>query len=97
MKFKIEEVAIDAIYNVCVNGYYNDGVIMIGNRVAFQFDLETTPHSTAAEFLSAVKSRVEASQPVISEEEEAEKALAEQAKALLDGYVGDNITLNPPI
>ena len=95
MKYKITKIATDAIHNVTVNGYYNSDNIQIGGIVVFQFDLDETPHNTKAEFLTAVKERIENNQPVISEEEQAEITLAEQAKTLLDEYVGNNITLNP--
>lgn len=97
MKFKIIETAIDAVYNITVNGYYNDNDIQIGEIVAFQFDLETTPHANKTEFLAAIKLRIESAQPIISEEEAEKIALAETAKDLLDEYIDTNITLNPPI
>ena len=96
-KFKIIETAIDAVYNITVNGYYNDNDIQVGEIVAFQFNLETTPHASKAEFLASIKLEIENSQPIISEEELEKMALAETAKDLLDTYIDTNITLNPPI
>ena len=97
MKFKIVETAIDAVHNITVNGYYNDNDIQIGEIVAFQFNLETTPHANETEFLASLKLKIENSQPTFSEEEVEKKALAKTAKDLLDEYIDTDITLNPLI
>ena len=92
MKFTIDETSVDAAYQVAVNGHYEDGT-----EGVFQFNLDETPHSTKTEFLAAVKERVEAAQPVLSAEEQEKKDLAETAKALLDTYIGTEITLDAPV
>ncbi len=97
MYFKVESISLDAIYQVTINGYYNDGTNMVGDKVAFQFDIDTVPHSTKAEFLAAIKLRIEAAQPIISQEEQEKKALAITAKNLLTEYVNSNISLLPPV
>lgn len=98
MKFTIQSTSVDAAYNVTINGVYKDDEgNQVGDERAFQFDLDATPHENQTEFLQACKARIEAAQPVLSAEEAEKLALAEQAKALLDTYVGKDVTLAAPV
>jgi hypothetical protein len=90
IKFKLVETGIDAVQNVTVNGYYVDGTTRVSKDKAFSFD----PTEVS---LTGMQDAVSAAQPIPDEEAIAKQTAAETALALLDAYIGTDVTLDAPV
>ena len=90
IEFKLEEVGVDANYNVTANGYYVDGTTRVSKNKVFSFDpVKVSP--------AEMKTVVSNAQPIPDPELKARKAAAQTAIAKISSLVGTNVKLNAPV